>query len=151
MGWSIWRNVLAGLTTPSAPPFQGGERAKTNTAAALPGFNSGATRSAELATSDGPVVTATYCFPPTVNVMGYPLTGDPRFISQSTLPVLSSYALNRPFASPPKISPPPVATSDMAPARSSCFHMVWPVSADIAHTAPTLSAPGATDCCIEMP
>src|SRR5438094_10666210 len=36
--------------------------AKTNTAAALPGFNSGATRSAELATSDGPVVTATYCF-----------------------------------------------------------------------------------------
>ena len=67
------------------------------------------------ATSDEPVVTATYCLPPTANVTGKPLTGAPRLISHSTLPVLSSNALKRPLASPPKTRPPPVATSDSMP------------------------------------
>src|SRR5215831_20653746 len=44
--------------------------ANTNTLAALPGFSSGATRREELATSEGPVVTATYCLPPAANVTG---------------------------------------------------------------------------------
>src|SRR6185503_15908661 len=95
-------------------------------------------RPAEPATSDVPVVTATYCLPLTANVTGYPLTGAPRLTSQSTLPVLSSNALKRPFASPPNTRPPPVATSDSMPARCSCFHNVLPVSAEIAITTPTL-------------
>ena len=45
--------------------------------------------------------------------------------------------------SPTKISPPPVATSGIMPARCSCFHSVLPVSAEIAQTVPTFSAPGA--------
>ena len=37
------------------------------------------------------------------------------------------------------------------PARCSCFHIVWPVSAEIAHTVPTLSAPIANSCFMVMP
>ena len=31
-----------------------------------------------------------YCFPPTAYEIGNPLTGDPRFVSHNTFPVLSS-------------------------------------------------------------
>src|SRR5262245_53793467 len=117
--------------------------ANTNTFAALPGFSSDVMRLSDPATSDGPVVTATYCLPLIANVTGKPLTGEPRLTSHSTLPLRSSNARKRPFASPPNTSPPPVATSDSAPARCSCFHTVLPVSAEIAHTVPTLVAPGA--------
>ena len=44
--------------------------ANTNTFAALPGFNSGARRNAVVETSEVPVVTATYCLPPTAYVIG---------------------------------------------------------------------------------
>src|SRR5437762_8504498 len=75
-GWSLTRKCSRRTDHPvcacgaSTPRFQGGERAKTNTAAAFPGLSSGTTRRAEFATSEGPVVTATYCLPPIVNVMG---------------------------------------------------------------------------------
>src|SRR5215831_995182 len=86
------------LNVASTPPHVEGNQgsANTNTFAALPGFSSGVIRSAEFPTSDAPVVTATYCLPPTANVTGKPLTCDPRFTSHSTFPVLSSNALNRP-------------------------------------------------------
>ena len=47
------------------------------------------------------------------------------------------------MASPPNTRPPPVATSENTPARCSYFHSVFPVSTEMAHTAPTLSVPGA--------
>ena len=113
--------------------------ANTKTFAALPGFSSEVSASAEFATSEVPVVTATYCFPPTANEIGYPLTGEPRFVSHRTLPVLSSKARKRPLSSPPKMRPPPVATNESVPARCSYFHAVRPVSTEIAKTVPTLS------------
>ena len=113
------------------------------TFAAVLGCSSGVIRPVEFATSDGPVVTATYCLPLTAKVTGKPLTGAPRLTSHRTLPVRSSSALKRPFESPPNTSPPPVATSDSMPARCSCFQSVLPVSAEIAHTVPTFVAPGA--------
>src|SRR4026207_2408069 len=75
-------------------------RANTRTLAALLGFSSGATRLSDPATSDGPVVTATYCLPSTANVTGNPLTGEPRFTSHSTLPLRSSNARKRPLPPP---------------------------------------------------
>src|SRR5678815_591679 len=113
--------------------------AKTNTPAAFPGFSSGVSRRAVLETRDGPVVTATYCLPPTAKEIGNPLTGELRFVSHKTLPVLSSNARKFPASSPPKISPPPVATTERVPARCSYFQAVWPVSTETAYTVPTLS------------
>src|SRR5918999_3905900 len=54
--------------------------------------------------------------------------------------------MKRPAASPPNTRPPPVATSDSMLARCSYFQSVFPVSTEIAHTAPTLSVPGAITC-----
>ena len=58
-------------------PFRAGRRlaedygsAKTKTLGALPCISSGATRELELATSDGPVITATYCLPSTAYEIG---------------------------------------------------------------------------------
>src|SRR3954462_14670216 len=103
---------------------------------------SGVMPAAALPTSDVPVLTATYCFPFTEYAIGYPLIESGSVVCHSTLPVLSSSAWKRPSTSPTRISPPPVATSGMTPARCSCFQSVLPVSAEIAHTVPTLSAPG---------
>ena len=44
------------------------------------GCSSGVMRAVDPATSDEPVVTATYCLPPAANVTGKPLTGAPRLI-----------------------------------------------------------------------
>ena len=46
----------------------------------LLGFSSGVRRSVEFATSDGPVVTATYCLPSTAKTTGKPLTGAPEVL-----------------------------------------------------------------------
>ena len=79
-----------------------------------------------------PVLTATYWRPSTAYVTGKPDTDEPRLISQRISPVSSSKARKRPLTSPPKTSPPPVATSDIVAARWSCRQTVAPVSAEIA-------------------
>src|SRR5690606_16402385 len=62
--------------------------ANTNTAARLSSAgSSGVMRRDVIAFREGPVVTATYCFPSTANVIGKPLTGPPMFVSHSTSPV----------------------------------------------------------------
>src|SRR6185295_13942400 len=65
------------------------------------------------------------------------------FVSHSTSPVLSSSARKLPATSPPNTSPPPVVTSDITPTRCSCLNTVLPVSAEMPHTTPIFSAPGA--------
>ena len=120
-------------------------RTRTPATASARPCSSGVTRRAAPATSERPVVTATYCLPSTANDTGKPLTGAPRFVSQSTLPVVSSNAWKLPATSPPNTSPPPVAASDITPVRCSCFHSVVPFSAEIAQTTPTFSAPGRRD------
>src|SRR5262245_1032363 len=57
-----------------------------------------------------PVTTATYCVPPTPNVIGGPVTGAPRLNSHNCLPPAASSATSRPSWRPTKTRPPPVAT-----------------------------------------
>src|SRR5829696_8491544 len=104
-----------------APGFTVHGSANTYTCVLLLGLSSGVRRLAEFETSELPVVTATYCLPPTPNTTGKPLTGAPRFCSQRILPLRSSKARKRPLASPPRTSPPAVATSESMPARCSYF------------------------------
>src|SRR5690349_23967107 len=61
--------------------------ANTKMLLALLGCSSGDSRFSPELTNELPVLTATYCFPATEYVIGYPVTGEPRFTSHSTLPV----------------------------------------------------------------
>jgi hypothetical protein len=90
-----------------------------------------------------PVLIATYCLPFTANVAGKPVTCEPKFTSQSTVPVAASYARKRPAVSPPNNSPLAVVMSDVWPARCSRFQAVRPVSTEMASIVPTFVSPGA--------
>src|SRR6185503_9999668 len=78
---SSFHNHLSGGSRKQDPPYgciprvqslkpKAYGNANTNTLAAVLGCNSGVMRPADPATSDEPVVTATYCLPPTAKVIG---------------------------------------------------------------------------------
>ena len=108
--------------------------ANTNTFAALLGFSSGVTRLSDPATSDGPVVTATYCLPSTANVTGIAADRRAEIHFPQHLAVAIVERAEASVGVAAEHQPAAVATSDSAPARCSCFHTVLPVSAEIAHT-----------------
>src|SRR5262245_11769299 len=91
---------------------------------------SGVNRAVPPPASEVPVLTVMYCLPLMAYEIGYPVTLEPRFTSQRTLPVFWSRARKWPAVSPPNTRPPPVDTSDIVPARCSYFHTVLPVSTE---------------------
>src|SRR5437899_11550348 len=78
-----------------------------------------------------------YCLPSTMYETAGALTPAPQLCFHSSLPVLASYALNHPFASPCNTRSPAVARTP--PIRGSgvfTFHVTFPVSRLTATSCP---------------
>src|SRR5262245_29756256 len=131
---STARPHAGGLAT-TAPAGRGQGSAYTNTL--LPRLKSSCVLP--------PQPIATYCFWPTVYDTGIAFAPAPHWKLHRSFPVFESSALNRPFPSPKKKSPPPVASP---PPINGCwvsyFHATLPLSTFTAATRPHCFSLGIT-------
>src|SRR5204863_9523983 len=143
---SRFRSQFFTAKTQIAPP--------SGTSGYSPGYSAFNRALTPRASTPQPDCTATYCVPPTANVVGVPRTPELVGNSHSTFPFFASYARNNRSLVPPLNTSPPLVASigpQLIDFGNVCVQTRRPVSTFQACTSPKWSAPGANSKLSEAP